>query len=174
MTSQMKRVSLIVIAAVLVVGLSLLGAGVAGVFSGGPPTVHTGTGGGETSQVGGGGGTSQGGGGTVVQSDSIVIGNIVGIVHETSGYPWEVGVMVQSSSSVDSLPNPTADKVGQVITVKTDQDMTGFQAGQIITAHVKYVGDVPSPGITLYMSSIKALTAPTPLPSYQYVPPNPY
>ena len=102
-----------------------------------------------SSKSGGGVGT------TVVNSDSIITGEIKAIRKMTSGYPWEVDVMILSSEDSGSLPNPTKDKVGQVITVKTDEDMSSFKSGQKISANVKYVGDVPKPGITLYMYNIK-------------------
>ncbi len=50
----------------------------------------------------------------------------------------------------------TKDKVGQVITCNTDQDVSSLKVGQVISANVKYVGDVPKPGITLYIYNIKA------------------
>ena len=96
------------------------------------------------------------GGGAVVRSDSIITGQIKAIRQQTTGYPWEVDVLIQSSESVDTLPNPTQDKVGQVITAKTDEDLTSFKVGQTITARVKYVGDVPQPGISLYIYNIAA------------------
>jgi len=99
---------------------------------------------------------SPGGGGAVVQSDSIITGQIRAIRPQTTGYPWEVDVLIQSSESVDSLPNPTKDKVGQVITAKTDEALNSFKVGQTITARVKYVGDVPKPGISLYIYRIEA------------------
>jgi hypothetical protein len=97
------------------------------------------------------------GGGAVVQSDSVVTGEIKAIRPETSGYPWEVDVLVRTSEDVDSLVNPTKDKVGQVITARTDQDMSTFRVGQVITSRVKYVGDVPRPGISLYIYNIRAV-----------------
>ena len=96
------------------------------------------------------------GGGAVVQSDSIVSGEIRAIRRQTTGYPWEVDVLVQSSDSVGSLPNPTKDKVGQVITAKADEDLASFKVGQTIDGRVKYVGDVPQPGISLYIYDLKA------------------
>jgi hypothetical protein len=63
--------------------------------------------------------------------------------------------LIQSSVDVGNLPNPTKDKVGQVITVKTDEKVDSYKADQIITAKVKYVGDVPLPGITLYIYNIQ-------------------
>lgn len=94
------------------------------------------------------------GGGAVINSDSIVTAAIQAIRQQTSGYPWELDILVQSSTDVDSLPNPTKDSVGKVITVKTDQDMNSFKVNDAIAARVKYVGDVPKPGITLYIYDI--------------------
>jgi hypothetical protein len=100
--------------------------------------------------------TSPPGGGAVVRSDSIITGQIKAIRQNATGYPWEVDVLIQSSESVDSLVNPTGDKVGQVITAQTDEDLSSFKTDQNITAHVKFVGDVPSPGISLYIYSIES------------------
>jgi hypothetical protein len=94
------------------------------------------------------------GGGAVINSDSIITGKIQAIRSEATGYPWEVDVLVETSENVGSLPNPTGDKIGQVITTKTDEDMSLFQVGQDISAKVKYVGDVPKPGISLYLYNI--------------------
>jgi hypothetical protein len=94
------------------------------------------------------------GGDAVVLSDSIISGEIKAIRKQTTGYPWEMDILVQSSDNVDSLPNPTKD-VGQVITTKTDEDLSSFKVNQMITARVKYVGDVPRPGISLYIYDIK-------------------
>ncbi len=98
------------------------------------------------------------GGGLVVQSDSLITGQLKAIRQQTTGYPWSVDVLVQTSDNVGSLPNPTADKVGQVITTQTDQDMSAFKVGDSITANVKYVGDVPKPGIILYLYNVKPNT----------------
>ena len=97
------------------------------------------------------------GGGLVVQSDSIISGKIMAIRRSATGYPWEIDVLIQSSEDVGSLPNPTKDKVGQTVTCRTDENVEAWQAGRVITAHVKYVGDVPKPGITLYIFDIKPI-----------------
>jgi hypothetical protein len=94
-------------------------------------------------------------GATVIQSDSIITGEIRAIRPKSTGYPWEMDVLVQSSENVENLPNPTADKVEQVITVRTDEDLSSLKVGQKISANVKYVGDVPKPGISLYIYNIK-------------------
>jgi hypothetical protein len=96
------------------------------------------------------------GGGAIVQSDSIITAQVKAIRKQITGYPWEVDVLVQTSANVDTLPNPTSDKIGQVITTKSDEDMSSFKVGQAITAKVKYVGDVPKSGITLYLYNVKA------------------
>ena len=100
------------------------------------------------------------GGGTVVNSDSVITAKIQAIRKQTTGYPWEVDILVQNSVDVGSLPNPTKDSVGKVITVKTDQDMTPFKVNDAVTARVKYVGDVPKPGITLYLYNVAPLIPP--------------
>lgn len=100
------------------------------------------------------------GGGAVVQSDSIITGEIKAIRQQATGYPWEMDVLIQSSQSVDSLPNPTKDKVGQVITAETDEDVSSLKAGQTVSARVKYIGDVPQPGISLYIYSIEMMPTP--------------
>ena len=96
------------------------------------------------------------GGGAVINSDSIITGQIKAIRPEATGYPWEVDVLIQTSQNVGDLPNPTGDKIGQIITAKTDVNMNSFSVGQIVTARVKYVGDVPKPGISLYIYNITA------------------
>jgi hypothetical protein len=100
--------------------------------------------------------TTTGGGGALVNSDSIITGEIQTIHSQSTGYPWQISVRIASTQNVDDLPNPMADKVGQVVALQTDQDLSAFSMGQSITARVKYVGDVPKPGITLYIYEIKA------------------
>ena len=94
------------------------------------------------------------GGGAIINSDSVVTAKIQAIRQQTSGYPWELDVLIENSIDVGALPNPTKESVGKVITVKTDQDMTAFKVGDVVNARVKYVGDVPRPGITLYIYDI--------------------
>jgi hypothetical protein len=94
-------------------------------------------------------------GGALVNSDSIVTVKIQAIQQQTTGYSWTMDVLIQSSVDVDNLVNPTKDSVGKVVTVKTDQDMTSFKTGDVITARVKYTGDVNIPGgVNLYMYNI--------------------
>ncbi len=106
------------------------------------------------------------GGGTVINSDSVVTAKIQAIRQETSGYPWELDVLIQDSVDVGTLPNPTKDSIGKVVTAKTDQDMSPFKVNDVVTARVKYVGDVPRPGISLYIYDIALQEPPTGGPNY--------
>jgi hypothetical protein len=100
------------------------------------------------------------GGGAIINSDSEVTVKIQAIRQQSSGYRWELDVLVQNSVDVGTLPNPTKDSVGKVVTVKTDEDLTAFKVNDVVTAKVKYVGDVPRPGITLYIYNLAALAVP--------------
>ena len=100
------------------------------------------------------------GGGAIINSDSVVTAKIQAIRAQTSGYPWELDVLIKNSVDVGTLPNPTKDSVGKVITVKTDQDVSAYKVNDVVTARVKYVGDVPKPGITLYIYDIAPLIPP--------------
>jgi hypothetical protein len=104
--------------------------------------------------------TAPGPGGTIINSDSIVTATIQAIRQQTSGYPWELDILIQDSVNVGSLPNPTKDSVGKVITVETDQNIISLKVNDVITAKVKYVGDVPKPGITLYIYNIELQKVP--------------
>jgi hypothetical protein len=90
----------------------------------------------------------------VINSDGIITATIEAIRPQANGFPWELDVLVQSSVNIGDLPNPAEDHLGEIITVKTDQDMTSYNADDMITAKLKYVGDVPQPGITLYMYNV--------------------
>jgi hypothetical protein len=99
------------------------------------------------------------GGGAIVNSDSVITAQIKTITKETTGFPWQLDILINSSQAVGNLPNPVADKTGQVVTVKTDEDLSKFQVGDKINGKIKYVGDVPKPGITLYLYNVTKQTA---------------
>ena len=100
-------------------------------------------------------------GGAVINSDSIVTVQIKAFRKQSTGYPWEVDVLIQSSTDVDTLPNPTKNSVGKVITVKTDAGVTAYKAGDVVTAKIKNIGDVNTPGgISLYMYNITSQIPP--------------
>ena len=92
------------------------------------------------------------GNGAVINSDSIDTVQIIGITAQTTGYPWLLQVVIESTASVGTLPNPVAFSVGDIVTVVTDQDMSKFNANDIVTAKIKLAGDVNIPGgIQLYL-----------------------
>jgi hypothetical protein len=95
------------------------------------------------------------GSGAIVNSDSVITAEIEAVRSQSSGYPWELDIIINSSDNVGNLPNPTKDSVGKEITVKTDQNMDDIRAGDKIFGKVKYTGDVPKPGITLYLYDVK-------------------
>ena len=95
------------------------------------------------------------GGGAVVNSDSIVTVKIQVITAQSAGYPWKLEVLVQITQDVGALPNPVRDSLGKVVTVFTDQNMTSYKVGDVVTAKIKYVGDVNTPGgISLYLYDV--------------------
>jgi len=93
--------------------------------------------------------------GAVINSDSIVIAQIQNITAQSTGYPWKITVLIQSTSNVGTLPNPVANSAGKMVTVITDQDVTTYKVNDTITAKIKYTGDVNTPGgISMYMYNI--------------------
>ena len=93
--------------------------------------------------------------GAVIDSDSSITAQIQSITAQSTGYPWRLNVLIQSTSDVGTLPNPVANSAGKVVTVVTDQDMTAYKVNDTITAKIKYAGDVNTPGgINLYMYNI--------------------
>ena len=92
------------------------------------------------------------GSGAVVNSDSIVTATIQSITKQSTGYPWKMDVLIQSTMDVNNLPNPVKDSIGKTVTVVTDENMTSFKVSDTKTAQIKYVGYVNTPsGISLYI-----------------------
>jgi hypothetical protein len=56
-----------------------------------------------------------GGGGAIINSDSIVTAQLQALNKQSTGYPWQLDVLIQSSTDVGNLPNPTKDSIGKVI-----------------------------------------------------------
>ena len=99
--------------------------------------------------------TAKPGSGAVVNSDSIVTGTIQSITKQSTGYPWKLDVLIQSTIDVNNLLNPVKDSVGKTVTVFTDENMAAFKVGDVVTGQIKYVGDVNIPaGISLYMYTV--------------------
>lgn len=106
--------------------------------------------------------TTRPGSGAVVNSDNVVTAIIESITKQSTGYPWKVDVLIQSTVDVNNLPNPVKDDIGKVVTVVTDQNMSNFKVDDVVTAQIKYVGDVNIPaGISLYMYTIQPEVKPT-------------
>ncbi len=101
-------------------------------------------------------------GGTVINSDSVVTAQIKASRKQSTGYPWEADILIQTSVDVGTLPNPTKNLVGKVVTVKTSTDMNLFKNGDVVTAKIKNVGDVNTPGggISLYMYNVTSQIPP--------------
>jgi hypothetical protein len=92
----------------------------------------------------------------VVNSDSLVTAGIISLTKETSGYTWKLDVLIQTTINVNDLPNPVAADIGKVVTVYTDENLTGYYVNDAITGQIKYVGDVNIPGgIKLNMFNIE-------------------
>jgi hypothetical protein len=105
------------------------------------------------------------GGGAVINSDSIVTAKIQSITGQSAGYPWKLDVLIQNTVDVGTLPNPVKDSVGKVVTVVTDQNMTSYKVNDVVTAKIKYAGDVNIPGgISLSPFPLRSLLM-TSLPS---------
>jgi hypothetical protein len=98
---------------------------------------------------------SKPGSGAVVNSDSVVTVKIQSITKQTEGYPWKLDVLIEYTQSVDNLPNPVVNSVGEVVTVMTDEDMASYKVNDVVLGRIKYVGDVNIPGgIRLYIYNI--------------------
>jgi hypothetical protein len=93
------------------------------------------------------------GGGTIVHNDSFVECQIKAFGNTASSLT-EVDVLIISSQDVDGLVNETADKVNQVITVRTDEKLSSYVVDERITAHIQLAGDVER-GTYLYMYDIQ-------------------
>jgi hypothetical protein len=78
------------------------------------------------------------GNGEVINSDSVDTVQIIIITTQTTGYPWLLQVVIESTASVGTLPNPVALSVGDIVNVVTDQDMSTFNVNDVVTAKIKY------------------------------------
>jgi len=74
-------------------------------------------------------------------NDSIVTAKVLDIINVGGNIPWEIVIEIQSSEDVPGLNNATKSRVGETITVKTSDDVSTLEKGQIITAHVQLRGD---------------------------------
>jgi hypothetical protein len=80
------------------------------------------------------------GGGALVINDSIVSVRIESISPRGDGIT-DLSVTVISTENVGDKVNPVADKVGLQINVWTDEDVSGFKAGDTVNGRIMYAGD---------------------------------
>jgi hypothetical protein len=92
------------------------------------------------------------GGGATTIADSVVTAQIINIAAQSTGYPWTLVLVIESTSNVGTLLNPVADSIGDMVTVVTDQDMSTFNVNDTITARITIAANANgASGINLYM-----------------------
>jgi len=74
-------------------------------------------------------------------NDSIVTANVIDIITATGNFPWELVIEIQNSEDVPGFGNFTKERVGETISVRTQEDISQLEKGRIITAHVRLQGD---------------------------------
>ena len=74
-------------------------------------------------------------------NDSIVTAKVLDVIDVGGALPWEIVVEVQSSEDVPGFNNATKSRIGETITVKTGEDVSGIEKGQVIIANVQLIGD---------------------------------
>jgi len=74
-------------------------------------------------------------------NDSIVMAKVLDVINVGGDIPWEIVIEIQSSEDVPGLNNATKSRVGETIAVRTSEDVSGVEKGQVITAHVQLRGD---------------------------------
>ena len=89
--------------------------------------------------------------------DSKVTGEAKSVLKNVSDYPYEVNFLVLSSENVTSLPNPTKDDVGLIITAETNEDVYGLDPGEKFTANVKWAIDSTKAVPILYVYNVKEI-----------------
>ena len=74
-------------------------------------------------------------------NDSIVTAKVIDVMATTDDFPWELVIQIQSSEDVPGFGNFTKERVGETISVRTQEDLSQLEKGQLITAHVRLQGD---------------------------------
>ena len=99
--------------------------------------------------------------GETTTADSIVTAQIISITAQSTGYPWMVGLLIESTSNVGTLLNPVEYSVGDAVAVVTNQDMSTFNENDTITAKITIAADTnASGGINLYMYNVALQSSP--------------
>jgi len=74
-------------------------------------------------------------------NDSIVTARAIATKKQPDGSMWEVTIEIQNSEDVPGYLNATKDKIGQQMTVLTNDDMSWLKTRQLIRANVRLEGD---------------------------------
>jgi len=74
-------------------------------------------------------------------NDSIVTAKVIDVIAATGNFPWELVIEIKSSQDVPGFGNFSKERVGETISVRTQEDISQLDKGQIITAHVRLQGD---------------------------------
>ncbi|MFC1910607.1 META domain-containing protein [Chloroflexota bacterium] len=74
-------------------------------------------------------------------NDSIVTAKIIDVINVSGDFPWEMVIEIQGSEDVAGYLNATRQQIGEMITAKTQEDMSKFEKGQTIRANVRLEGD---------------------------------
>ena len=94
-------------------------------------------------------------GAAVTSSDPIVTLQIQSINLETGTGIWRLDVLVVSAANGSDLPTPVNDSLGKVVTVMSDQNLSGFKANDVVNAKLKDVGDPDQPSaVVLYIYDV--------------------
>jgi hypothetical protein len=105
--------------------------------------------------------TAAGSPGETTIADSIVTAQIISITAQSTGYPWMVGLLIESTNSVGTLLNPVEYSVGDAVAVLTNQDMSTFNENDTITAKITIATNTnASGGISLFMYSVALQSSP--------------
>jgi hypothetical protein len=74
-------------------------------------------------------------------NDSIVTARVIDMISVSGDFPWEIVIEIQASEDVPGLNNATRSRIGEMITVRTGEDVSDLEKGQTITARVRLEGD---------------------------------
>ena len=80
----------------------------------------------------------------IVPNDSVVTAKVLDVIQLEGDVPWrwEMVVEIQASEDVPGLLyNFTKSMVGKTITMKTNENVSELEKGQVITARVRLFGD---------------------------------
>lgn len=74
-------------------------------------------------------------------NDSIVAAEIVSVKPLTGGFAFEMEIRLTDSQNLPGSINMTKDKVGQVLTAKTQDNLVEYKAADLISGNLRFAGD---------------------------------